>query len=158
MWWWCFSPQVRFNSCDPMDSSQPGSFIHRIAQARILEWAAISFSRGSSWPGDLLDPSYLHCRQSPASQVDSFFFPHRWILYQLCYQRSPFNVEESKIYIEEITTQGRVTFLPFLVVSDNKWILKVYISLCIFMIIDFLYLMWLKYGIEYNTDLKEVQP
>ena len=31
--------------CDPMDSSLPGSAVHRIFQARILEWAAISFSR-----------------------------------------------------------------------------------------------------------------
>ena len=38
--------------CDPMDSSQPGSSIHEIFQARILEWGAISFSRGSSWPRD----------------------------------------------------------------------------------------------------------
>ena len=30
--------------CDPMDSSPPGSSIHRILQARILEWGAISFS------------------------------------------------------------------------------------------------------------------
>ena len=34
--------------CDPMDSSLPGSFVHGILQARILEWVAISFSRGSS--------------------------------------------------------------------------------------------------------------
>ena len=38
--------------CDPMDSSPPGSSDHRILQARILEWIAISFSRGSSWPRD----------------------------------------------------------------------------------------------------------
>ena len=36
--------------CDPMDSSPPGSSLHGIVQARILEWAAIPFSRGSSWP------------------------------------------------------------------------------------------------------------
>ena len=35
-----------------MDCSPPGSFIHGISQARILEWAAISFSRGSSQPRD----------------------------------------------------------------------------------------------------------
>ena len=38
--------------CDPMDSSLPDSAIHGIFQARILEWAAISFSRGSSQPRD----------------------------------------------------------------------------------------------------------
>ena len=36
--------------CDPMDCSLPDS-IHEIFQARILEWVAISFSRGSSWLG-----------------------------------------------------------------------------------------------------------
>ena len=37
---------------DPMDCSLPGSSIHGIFQARIPEWAAISFSRGSSQPRD----------------------------------------------------------------------------------------------------------
>ena len=35
-----------------MDRSQPGSSVQGIFQARILEWVAISFSRGSSWPRD----------------------------------------------------------------------------------------------------------
>ena len=38
--------------CDRMDCSLPGSSVHRILQARILEWVANSFSRGSSWPRD----------------------------------------------------------------------------------------------------------
>ena len=36
--------------CDPMDCSPPGSSVHGIFQARVLEWVAISFSRGSSQP------------------------------------------------------------------------------------------------------------
>ena len=38
--------------CNPMDCSLPGSSLHGSLQARVLEWAAISFSRGSSWPRD----------------------------------------------------------------------------------------------------------
>ena len=38
--------------CDSMDCSPPGSSIHGILQARVLEWVAISFSRGSSRPRD----------------------------------------------------------------------------------------------------------
>ena len=38
--------------CSPMDCSLPGSSVHGILQARILEWVAISFSRGSSQPRD----------------------------------------------------------------------------------------------------------
>ena len=36
----------------PMDCSLPGSSVHGICQAGILDWGAISFSRGSSWPRD----------------------------------------------------------------------------------------------------------
>ena len=36
--------------CNPIDCSTPGSSIHGIFQARILEWVAISFSRGSFQP------------------------------------------------------------------------------------------------------------
>ena len=35
--------------CDPMDCSPPGSSVHGILQARIFEWVAITFSRGSTW-------------------------------------------------------------------------------------------------------------
>ena len=38
--------------CDPIDGSPPGSPVPGILQARTLEWVAISFSRGSSPPGD----------------------------------------------------------------------------------------------------------
>ena len=37
---------------DPMDCSPPGSSVHGILQARILEWVAIPFSRESPWPRD----------------------------------------------------------------------------------------------------------
>ena len=36
--------------CDPVDCSLSGSSVHGIFQARVLEWIAISFSRGSSQP------------------------------------------------------------------------------------------------------------
>ena len=52
--------------CDPMDYSPPGSSVHGIFQARILEWVAISSSRGSSQPG--IKPA------SPALQADSLPF------------------------------------------------------------------------------------
>ena len=38
------SLQSRPTLCDPMASSPPGSSVHRILQARTLEWVAISFS------------------------------------------------------------------------------------------------------------------
>ena len=48
----CEVAQSRPTLCDPIDCSLPGSSIHGIFQARILEWVAISFSRRSSWPRD----------------------------------------------------------------------------------------------------------
>ena len=55
-----------------MDCSLPGSSVHGISQARISEWVAISFSRGSSTPRDRT--CLLHCKQ---------------ILYHLSHQGSP---------------------------------------------------------------------
>ena len=53
--------------CNPMDCSLAGSSVHGISQTRILEWIAISFSRGS--PGDLPYQRIEH--RSPALQADS---------------------------------------------------------------------------------------
>ena len=50
--------------CDPMDCSPPGSSVHGILQARILEWVAIPFSRGSSGPRDRTQVSYITGRFS----------------------------------------------------------------------------------------------
>ena len=61
--------------CDPVDCSPPGSSVHGILQARILEWVALSSSRGSSWPRDQICIScLLHCR---------------WMLYLLSHWGSP---------------------------------------------------------------------
>ena len=46
------SHSVMSNSLHLMDCSPPGPSVHRILQARILEWVAISFSRRDSWPRD----------------------------------------------------------------------------------------------------------
>ena len=48
--------------CDPRDCSPPGSSVHGILQARILEWVAISFSRGSSRPRNQTQVSHIASR------------------------------------------------------------------------------------------------
>ena len=45
----------------PLDSSLPGSPVHGILQARILEWVAFPFSRGFSQPRDRTQDWVLHC-------------------------------------------------------------------------------------------------
>ena len=88
--------------CDPMDYT-----VHRILQARILEWASIPFSRGSSQPRDWTWVScivggfftiwatreaqeYWSGYQIFPSQEPNLGLLHcRWILYKLSYQGSP---------------------------------------------------------------------
>ena len=71
-WEWCLVAQSCLTLCDPMDCSPPGSSIHGISQARILEWVTISFSMGSSWPWDrTCVSSLLHW------QVDSLTLSHQ---------------------------------------------------------------------------------
>ena len=55
----CSIAQSRLTLCDPMDCSPPGSSVHGISQARILEWVAIFYSRGSSRPRDRTHVSCL---------------------------------------------------------------------------------------------------
>ena len=65
------------DSCNPMDCGLPGSSVHGILQARILEWVAIFFTRESSQPRNWtqkLNPGLPHCRQT---------------LYRLSHQGSP---------------------------------------------------------------------
>ena len=47
--------------CDPMDCSTLGSSVHGILHVRILEWVAITSSRGSSQPKDRTYVSYVSC-------------------------------------------------------------------------------------------------
>ena len=64
--------------CDSMDCSLPRSSVQGIFQARVLEWVAISYSRGSSWPRDLpLSLCLLHW------QADSL---------PLCHPESPIHI------------------------------------------------------------------
>ena len=51
--------QLCLTLCNPMDCSPPGSSVHGILQARILEWVAIRFFRGSSWPRDRTQVSHI---------------------------------------------------------------------------------------------------
>ena len=66
--WECVCSQSCVIPCDPLDCSLPGSSVHDILQTRLLEQAAVSYSRGSSWPKDQTHISCISCLG-------------RWILY-----------------------------------------------------------------------------
>ena len=72
----CLVDKSYLTLCDPMACSLPGSFVHGVFQARILEWFAISFSKGSSQPRDLTHGPCVSCIG-------------RQILYHWCYLGSP---------------------------------------------------------------------
>ena len=55
----CSVAQLYVTLCDSRDCSPPGSSVNEIFQARTLEWVAISYSRGSSWPSDLTQVSCI---------------------------------------------------------------------------------------------------
>ena len=76
--------------CDPKDCSPPGSPVHWILQARILEWVAISFSRGSCWPRDQTWVSRIAGRAAPTgpprNSLDRTSWSHRnmrWVIVSL---------------------------------------------------------------------------
>ena len=69
-WKWKWSLSVLYNSCDPMDCSLPGSSVHGIFQARVLEWGAISLSRGASQPRDQTVVSCIAGRRFTVCQED----------------------------------------------------------------------------------------
>ena len=61
---------------DPLDCSLPGSFVHGVLEARVLEWVTLPFSRGSSHPRDRTHISYVSC-------ID------KRVLYHWCHLGSP---------------------------------------------------------------------
>ena len=66
--------------CDLMDCGLPGSSIHGISQARILEWVAIPFSRGSSWPRDRTQVSCIAGRFFTSWATREAILPvHHWL-------------------------------------------------------------------------------
>ena len=81
----CLVAKLCLTLCDLMDYSQPGSSAHGIFQVRILEWVAISFSRGSSWPRDCTNRQIL-CHwatwEAP-SDINSFNNPRFPCLFPL---------------------------------------------------------------------------
>ena len=76
--------------CDPVDCGPPGSSVHGVLQARILEWVATPFFQGV-FPTQGLNPSLGHCRQ---------------ILYCLSRQGSPSEWWLSAIFISTLRWTG----------------------------------------------------
>ena len=104
--------------CDRVDSSPPGSSVHRIFQAGMLEWAAIPFSRGIFLTQGS-NPGWLHCRQilyclnhhgSPEASKRNQIKP-TWSEYSLGKINAKRNGRRGK-------NQARVKSLDFILIID----------------------------------------
>ena len=83
----CLVTQSYLTLCDLIDCSPPGSSVHGILQARILEWVAISSSRGSSRLGLIvhllpwqMDSLSLSHQGSPPTAI----LADKWLLWKSC--------------------------------------------------------------------------
>ena len=102
--------QLCLTLCDLMDCSPPGSSVHVILQARILEWIATSFSNGSSLPRDWTHVSYISCIiSSQASHLGSWVLDqnvhsclHAWTLSLLCYPMTSLYISSPIIPLPEL--------------------------------------------------------
>ena len=84
--------------CNPMDCSPPGSSVHGILQAGILEWVAISFSRGSSRPRD---SACISCTG-------------RWIPHHLSHQGSAV-CAKGAVYMGDVVDESGIEYVCVLV-------------------------------------------
>ena len=98
----------------PGSCSPPGSSAHGILQARILEWVAISSSRGSSWPRDWTRVSCISCI------IDRFFTAEP--------PDKPVWVKpESWIAISQpLPIPWRINLFPYLTQALPKWLLSLF--------------------------------
>ena len=123
----CMYAQSYLTFCDPMDCRLPGFSVHGILQARILEWVAIPFFRGSSPPRD---QSWVAC-------IASRFFiiwATREVLTETRGQGSSFPFLEEKIMVN-----SAVLFWSFIHKSQKK---KLLLFLLLFLKRHFLSLYW----------------
>ena len=110
-----FSPSSWLTLCDLIEYSPPGSCVHEISQARILEWVAISFCRGSSQTSDWTHISCCFCiagRFFTSEQSLSFF-------YRLC----PASFPSISVWVRELHLADRDLKIPVpRPVSSWEWL------------------------------------
>ena len=82
--------------CNHMDYSLPGSSVHGISQARILEWMAISSSRGSSQPRDQIHISCIG-RQVLYHRANGKITLSKLVDFQPCYSLVNLGAEGRKV-------------------------------------------------------------
>ena len=130
---WSEVAQLCPTLCDPMDCGLPGSSFHGIFQARILEWVAISFSRGSSRPRDWTRVSHIivsrrftiwatregHIQSSENHQPSSFdpFGIKRLVFWGILRTRSVLSLRRSRGLCKPLSQSSDCSDKPQLLTS-----------------------------------------
>ena len=100
----CMCVQSCPTLCNRMDYNLPGSSVHGILQARILEWVAVSFSKGSSCPRDQTQLSCLAGDSLSLSHQGSPLSTYYvyGVLYVICPHRSPLGMYTTHVWMWEL--------------------------------------------------------
>jgi len=114
------------HSCDATDCGPPGSSVHVVSQARILEWVAISSSRASSQPRDQI---HISCIAGRLFTTDA---PEKHVFQVL----DPYQISDFQIFF----------LFTFLMVSFE--ILKFYILMKSNLFVFFFYYLYYWYSIQ----------
>ena len=143
----CTVDQSRPTLCNPMDCSTPGSSVHRIVQARILQWVAIPFSRGSSQPRDQARVYCISCTgrrilhhcatweapQNPQTHQKS----HSWGQEQGLHGQEDFDSNPSCFF----TTKSQFLHMGLLYMIYRKkinWNWNIYVTVCLNIVFSYL--------------------
>ena len=96
--------------CDPMDCSPPGSSVHGIPQARILEWVAILFSRGSSQCRGQTQVSHMGADALPSEPLGIPITMHGISIYPLPNSFVLFSIISCSCFIDCINISSFTSF------------------------------------------------
>ena len=125
--------QLCLTLCNPMDYSLPGSSFQGIFQAIVLEWGAISFSRGSSRPRDRTQVSQVVDRcftiwatrevLNISVQLNNSYSYSSWHSMKCCLLQS----QSGTVEVERMYSKARKDWVWSLLVIVNDW---PWVSLC----------------------------
>ena len=110
--------------CDPLDCSPPGSSLHAILQARVLEWVANSFSRVSSWPRDRTWVSLIKGRRfnlwaaREAQMVKLWYI--RIVEYYSEIRTNYWYIEFKMYYTNEVNLKGDMMYYPIYMTLQKR--------------------------------------
>ena len=124
---------------DPIHCSQPGSSVHGILQARILEWVAISSSRGSSWTR--IEPTSLTLAGVFFTTSATWKIPYFYTVVFICQchttdlslptSASPSGNHKFVFCICESVCLLHITYLYYVLDSTYEWCHIIFVFLCL---------------------------